>query len=78
MRKHPSGRPIRRHAVKDPRPITREPYRESLIPGLRKPDTFTQAIGFHTDSIPYQEPDDDGEEDAGAGARARRAHGARD
>lgn len=46
MKRHPSGRPIRRREVK-PLSIPRPPPDEPLTPGLRKPDGFAHAVGFH-------------------------------
>jgi hypothetical protein len=46
-RAHPSGRPIRPSIVKDPRPLRRLPPAEPLTPGLRRPDSRVEAIGFH-------------------------------
>lgn len=43
-------RPIRRRIVKD-LPITREPYREPLTPGLREPRDAGECIGFHHEFI---------------------------
>lgn len=44
--RHPSGRPIRRHIVKDPIGYRRPPPDEPLTPGLRS-DRSVEAIGFH-------------------------------
>ena len=66
MRKHPSGRPIRRHTVTR-LSIPRPPPDEPLTPGLRKPDGFVQAVGFHAGEIPYDLEEGDDEEDAGSG-----------
>ncbi len=59
MKKHPSGRPIRRREWKDAVSIWRRPPEEPLTPGLQRKTNKTSAIGFHI----QQKEHDNNEED---------------